>query len=157
MALGVDFNVERLGYVSSLAVSTEMPLKEVNLSLFRDFTIAAKASYAAGTTSACRVLLYWSPDGVNYDTVAYAYFDITLTANTTVQESHSIDMPPSGYMRISVKNQDSGQVNTAVQLWMSYARWGDEYLSLDKTKIRRELGELKGFSEEEVEGKGVIA
>ena len=115
--------------ISSLAASGTQELGVINLNRCRTFSVTGKCTYNSSGTLALRVHLYYSPDGKSYDTVSYAYFDVTITAGSAIQESHSIDMPEHGYMLLKLQNLDTSYAITNISIWYeigSYPRDPEE-------------------------------
>lgn len=106
-----------IGSISSLAASAEQIVGDVTLVKHETLTVTVRVTYNAGATSGVRLKLYYSPDGENYDTVTYAYYDVDLTAGGTIQESKNVDAPEAGHLRLAVENLDSAQAATGIYAW----------------------------------------
>lgn len=106
-----------IGSIDSLAVSTEKDIGNLKLYRIETFTVTTKVIYNGAATAGLRLNMYFSPDGRNYDTIPYAYYDIDFTAGGTVQETKIVDAPEQGDMRISVENLDAGQTATSIKVW----------------------------------------
>lgn len=108
--------------------------------------MSCRLTYGAGATTGATVNIYYSPDGDNFDTVAYLSFLVDLSAGNTVQESAILDLPEHGYIEVKVSNGNAA--STQVQLWYTVARHGDTYVEGDKIvkileDIHKKLGEVK--------------
>lgn len=95
----------------------------ITLDKTRTVGITAKTTYNASGTGSLRVNLYYSPDGINFDTIAYTYFDVTITAATTQQRTAIVDIPEIGYMQIAIQNLDATYTQTNVQAWVTQEKW----------------------------------
>ena len=108
-----------IGSISSLAASAEKIVGDVTLYRLETFALTARVTYNAAATAGIRVKLYYSPDGDNYDTVAYGYYDVDLTAGGTIQETKLVDAPENGNLRVAVENLDAAQAATGISVWVS--------------------------------------
>lgn len=106
-----------IGSIDSLALSTEKAIGNLKLYPVKTFTVTTRVIYNGAATLAVRLNMYFSPDGKNYDTIPYAYYDIDFTAGGTVQESKIVDAPEQGNMGFSVENLDAGQAATSIKVW----------------------------------------
>jgi len=114
-----------LGTTASLAASGTQIIGNLDCRKVRTVSITCRATYNASATDAVRVNLYFSPDGENYDTIPYTYFDVDVTVSEACQETAIIDFPEHGYMKIEAYNQDSSYAATAVSVWSTVVKWGD--------------------------------
>lgn len=119
-------NIIPIGSIAILGISLERKLNVVELEKIRTLTITAKCTYDGSATVGAVLNLYYSPDGENWDTIPYAYFNINLTAGSTVQETHNIDAPEHGYMSIAIKNNDSSYTVTDILIFKSESNWGEK-------------------------------
>jgi hypothetical protein len=113
-----------LGYTAEIAASGEQILGSISLVKPRTITITGRCTFNGSATGGARVKGYYSPNGRDFDTVAYFYFDIDLTAGSAVQESHNIDAPEEGLLRISVENLDTTYSVTGVFVWGPTSEYG---------------------------------
>jgi len=111
-----------IGIIPSLAASAEQIVGDITLYRMQTFAVAVRATYDAAATAGVRLKFYFSPDGKNYDTVAYAYFDIDLTAGSTVQETKLVDAPEKGNLRVAIENIDAVKAATVVTAWVSIVK-----------------------------------
>jgi len=112
-----------IGRINSLAASAEEIIGNIGFVKPRTMTVTARVNYNAAATAGIRVNLYFSPDGKNYDTVPYTSFDVNLTAGATIQETHIIDAPEEGYMKISVENLDAVHAAIGIYAWVTIQEW----------------------------------
>jgi len=106
-----------IGALGILAAATERILGDVKLYRMETFSVTTKVTYHAAATAGIRLKLYFSPDGNNYDTVPYAYYDIDLTAGALVQETKLVDSPEREHLRIAVENKDTVRSVIGVFVW----------------------------------------
>lgn len=108
-----------IGSIDNLALSAEKIVGNVKLYRIETFSITTRVTYHGSATLGLRLNLYFSPDGKNYDTVPYAYYDVDLTAGGTIQESKLVDAPEQGSLKITVQNLDSTYAATGISVWVS--------------------------------------
>lgn len=116
-------NKNPLGIASSIEASGEIILGDIVCEDMDTFTASLRATFDASSTAGARVLLYFASDSINYDTEAYASFDLTLSAGNSVQKTGLFDLPQSGSMRVSVKNLDATYPLTNVSLFSTQKRY----------------------------------
>lgn len=133
-------NVQQLAEIPSLAASGEYSVGNINCNNTRCATLTIRGTFNASATAGIKLNAYYSADGNNYDTVAYATFTLNLSAGSTVQETHIFDMPEEGYIELKVENSDSTYTATDIRLWYAYARYGDQFVEGDK--VVHLLGEI---------------
>jgi hypothetical protein len=116
-------NVEFLGHRASLGASlTANDFATFNVDKLRTCVITARLTYNASSSAAAKVNIYFSPDGEHWDTVPYLTFDINLSAGEAVQESHTCDMPESGFAKAEIVN-GSAHVLTELNMWVVKRSW----------------------------------
>ena len=109
--------------IDSLSASGTQIIGNLDCRKVRTVTITCRATYNGSATSAVRVNLYFSPDGENYDTIPYTYFDVDVTVSVACQETAIIDFPEHGFMNIEIYNQDSSYAATNVKVWSTVVKW----------------------------------
>ena len=114
-----------LGNIPSLKASEKNRVGNLDCSKARTVNISCRVTYG-NATKAVRVNLYYSPDGTHYDTVPFSYFNVDLTASTTVQETHIFDFPEIGYMDVEVENLDTSVTATNVMVFSNAIKWPEE-------------------------------
>jgi len=107
----------------SLAASARARTGDVKLIKCRTLSVTATGTYNASGTDALRVNIYYSPDGTNWDTVPYAYYDVNLTTGERCQETAIIDAPEHGSVKFEAQNQDATYAVTNVKLWITIQSW----------------------------------
>lgn len=85
----------------------------------RTLSITARCTFNASGTSDATVYIYYSPDGNNWDTIAYTSFNLTVDAGNAVQRTLPIDTPEHGYIKIKITNGDSTYTITNIKAWYS--------------------------------------
>jgi len=109
--------------VATLRPSQKVKGQVIRCDLIRTLTITCRVTYDGSATNPVRVNLYFSPNGKQWDTVPYTYFEPDLSAGETVQETAIIDMPEGGYMMFEVENRDSSVSATNIKVWIDFVRW----------------------------------
>ena len=102
-------------------------LQEIECSSFRNsvddiVAITARCSYGSSSTQELRISIFYSPDGKNYDTIPFTFFDIDFKANAVQQKTQLIEILPAGIFTIKVKNMDSGKNVTNISLFINKER-----------------------------------
>jgi len=92
----------------------------------RTLTITTRLLYGASIDANTTLDLIYSPDGNNWDSLAYATASITYSAGATVQKTIIIDPPEHGYIKVKLTNGSSADVITNVRLWYSIQAWPPE-------------------------------
>lgn len=109
---------------SSIAISgTIASGGAINLVRTRTVSITAKVKFHGSATGDVRVDLYYSPDGKNWDTVAYTTFDIAVSAGVNVQRTAIIDAPEHGYLEVRLVNEDATYATSEYRVWRSVQLW----------------------------------
>ena len=106
----------------------------------RTLSITARITFHSSATKGATVYLYYSPDGTNWDTIAYTSFEITLTAGQTVQRTLPIDVPEHGYIKVHVTNDDSSYAATDLKCWYTIQSWMPKPM-MERGKITADTGE----------------
>lgn len=106
-----------IGSIDSLALSTQKTIGNLKLYRVETFTVTTRVTYNGAATAGLRLNMYFSPDGKNYDTIPYAYYDIDFTAGGTIQETKIVDAPEQGNLTMKVENLDAAQTATKIKVW----------------------------------------
>lgn len=88
-----------------------------NLEDATSLALTGRVTYNGSSVVGVTVRVYYSPDGRNFDTVPYTSFVIDLTAGSTIQETHLLDVPKKGYFTYKVYNGEQSETATNVELW----------------------------------------
>lgn len=129
-------NVIKVGDAASIPVSSSKPIGTINMLKMRDLILTTKCAFAAGAVANLRINIYYSPDGKIISTVPWTYYDITVTAaSTVIAASPIIDCPSIGYFIFRAENLDVGQVVTSVEVIAAYSLFGEEYKLADRIAV----------------------
>jgi hypothetical protein len=97
----------------------------ISLHKARTLTITTRVTFGGSIDADTTVYVYYSPDGVNWDTYAYTSYVLTYDAGETEQETVIIDPPEHGYMRTKITNGSSADTLTDVKQWYTIQSWGE--------------------------------
>jgi len=116
-----EANKETIQVASSITINAnssrifdlEIPLGKTGM------VITINVTYNANASAGAEVRVYYSPDGVNWDTDTDEIDTLPFTAGATVQKSftHPCILP---YARIVVINKDTSQALVLNNLWVTY-------------------------------------
>lgn len=116
-----------LGIISSLAASTETQIgSSIQLVRARLLSVTLRCTFNASATLGSEVNVYYSPDGNNFDSVAYATMSLAVSAGSTIQQTASVIVPEHGYLLFKVKNLSTSYTLTANKLWYSIQSWPND-------------------------------
>jgi len=81
--------------------------------------ITINVTYNSSATAGATIQIFYSQDGVNFDTVTSEVDNLSFTAGATVQQTftHPCITP---YANIVVTNKDTSQALTLNSLWVTY-------------------------------------
>ena len=101
--------------------------QEIECSSFRNsvddiIAITARCSYGSSLTQELRISIFYSPDGKNYDTIPFTFFDVDSKASATQQKTQLIEILPTGIFIIKVKNMDPNINVTGISLFINKER-----------------------------------
>lgn len=91
----------------------------------RGLSITGRCTFNASGTKDATVKIFYSPDGTNWDTDAYASFTLAVDAGNTVQSTSYAVMPEHGYAKFAVSNGDTSYSITDVKVWYSIQSWSN--------------------------------
>ena len=108
-------------------ISLLKPLQQIECSSFRNsvddiVAITARCSYGSNITQELRISIFYSPDGKNYDTIPFTFFDIDIKENAVQQKTQLIEILPAGIFTIKVKNMDPTKNVTNISLFINKER-----------------------------------
>ena len=108
-------------------ISLLKPQQEIECSSFRNsvddiVAITARCSYSSTLTQELRISIFYSPDGKNYDTIPFTFFDVDYKASATQQKTQLIEILPTGIFIIKVKNMDPNINVTGISLFINKER-----------------------------------
>lgn len=114
----------------------------------RTASVTVRLTFGASIDADTTVNVYYSPDGTNWDSIAYTSFTIAYTVSQTKQRSISLNVPEHGYLKISIVNGSSADTLTNIVAWYTVQSWpmsGD----IGKGAIYIDTGEEKQIVEKE--------
>ena len=112
----------------------------ISLVKARTLSITTALTFPASTTDDATVYLYYSPDGSNWDTIAYTSWTIAHTASVTVQRTVINDIPEHGFIRLIVTNGSATIAITTVKVWYTIQSW-ESWTGANRGDIRKDAGE----------------
>jgi len=108
------------GHIASLGKSGTQTLGTViALIRARTLSITIRLKCGASLDANPKVSLYFTPDGKNYDTIAYTSFELTYSAGNWVQRTIIIDPPEHGALQVRIENQSSADTITMIDAWQT--------------------------------------
>ena len=134
MLINKNPNISR----ESIPASASIRGRAIEVDLARTLSISGRCTYHASGTSAMRLNVYFSPDGENFDTIPYAYFDVDITAGAVCQESKLIDPPENGYLIPQVVNQDGTYSINNVKVWIGVSKYWEDFHKAIEVDAKRE-------------------
>lgn len=118
--------------------STTFRGRIIECDLARTITLTARVTYDASGTVSANVNLYYTPDGINFDTLTFTTYAITITAGATIQRSAVIDPPEVGYLVPVIQNADTVYNITNISLWTSVSKyWEDYHKAIEQSLTRK--------------------
>ena len=112
----------------------------ISLVKARTLSITTRLIFNGSGTVDATINLYYSPDGSNYDTEAFATWDLTVDVGATVQRTVVLDVPEHGFIYASIVNGDSSYTLTSTKMWYTIQSW-EKGISENIGDIRRDTGE----------------
>ncbi len=120
-------NVDSIGTASSkqsIASGANAVSSSFNLDETKALVAGLSVDFGATPDANVRLEVQTSPDDSNWDTVAYAQFEIDYSAGSTLQKSMPINADTM-YARIKVSNLDSAD---SVSVWAFITKtWGGQH------------------------------
>ena len=114
-----------IGTIGSLAAGVETYAGSIFTEQGRTLAVTCRVTYNADATAGVTVKLYFVHPDLGRDTVPFASFVPTLTADATVQRTVLIDCPEGENLDVAVKNDDGTYAATAIQVGYSFMRWAE--------------------------------
>lgn len=106
---------------SSLPASATAQAGLIDCRNLKAIALTGRATFDASATGNVTVCMFFSPDGVNYDTTAFSTLTLTCVQSGTVQKTAITEVPDTGWVRVNVINGDSSYAQTAVAVWAAVA------------------------------------
>lgn len=85
----------------------------------RTLSLTVQATFGGSINADTVIDVYYSPDGSNWDSRAYATFALTYEASKTHQVTKFLDIPEHGYIKVKVTNGSAADTLTNVKVWYS--------------------------------------
>lgn len=111
--------------IESIAASGTALTKDINLVRTRTISITVRLTCGSSIDADTTVAAQFSPDGINWDSIAFTSWAITYTASGTIQKTVVIDPPEHGMIRFLVTNGSSADSLTNIRLWYTIQSWDD--------------------------------
>ena len=89
----------------------------------RSLSITVQLTFGGSIDADTTVELFYSPDGSNWDTYAYATFAITFDTSETEQITKFFNVPEHGFMKVVITNGSSADTLTNLKVWYSMDSW----------------------------------
>lgn len=125
---------------SITASGTVVGEKTIPLVRARTVSLTVRLTFGASIDADTTVYLYYSPDGNNWDTIAYTSFVIAYTASATKQRTCLIDVPEHGSIMVKVTNGSSADTISNVQMWYTIQSWEEVGAEVLGRKLKVALG-----------------
>ena len=109
---------------SSLAASaTTSRSSAITLVRARTLGLTIRATFGVSSDDDLTLKMYYSPDGINWDTEAQAELTLTYSAGATVQTTIPSDCPEHGYVQFVATNESASDTVTNITLWVTVQEW----------------------------------
>lgn len=109
-----------LGRIDSVAAAgTEDIPGLIPLVRARTMSLTVRVIFGASIDADATVYVYYSPDGNNWDSIAYTSFAITFTAGEPIQRTVLIDVPEHGHIKTKITNGSQSDTLNEVVEWYS--------------------------------------
>ena len=135
---GTWCNLGSIPASSSVWSTSSLPLVRA-----RTVTFTARVTFAAAADVDVTMNVFFSPDGNNWDTTAYATLAIPFTVSTTVQRTLLLDPPEHGYLRVELANGDQTRTVTIAKLWYTIQSWDEIGTEILESALLRALEKQK--------------
>lgn len=113
-----------LGRIETLAASGSGQIPgQIPLVRARTLSVTVRMTMGASIDANATINVYYSPDGNNWDTLAYATQAVAFTAGETVQKTFIVDPPEHGHLIVKVENGSQSDTITNVIGWYSIQSW----------------------------------
>lgn len=126
---------------SDLPASARITSPAISLVRARTVSVTFRVTFPASGAGNCTGEVFYSADGLNFDTIPFGTVTITLTAGAAVQLTAVVVPPEHGQLKFAVLNSNANPV-TDVRAWYSVQSWE----ATDKTPavgtLERNYGDL---------------
>lgn len=89
----------------------------------RTLSVTVRLTFGGSIDADTTINVYYSPDGKNWDSIAYTSMTIPYTVSATKQKTIIIDPVEHGAIKISIVNGSSADVLTNVTAWKTLESW----------------------------------
>lgn len=108
-----------------IAASGRQYSQPINLLKTRTLSVTNSTNFNASATAGAVLEIYYSPDGINWDTLTYDTMTITLSAGNRVQKSALVLCPEWGYIRFAILNSDATYTIPLSKIWYTIQAYDD--------------------------------
>lgn len=100
----------------------------INLVKTRKLSITFEVTFGGSIDADAEIEAFYSPDGNNWDNLAFASWAITFTVSTTRRITKIIDVPEHGKIEFKITNGSSADTLTNPRAWYSIQSWDKEVI-----------------------------
>lgn len=109
--------------IDTLAASGSEETSTIELVRTRSLSITAKMTFGGSIDADATIDVYYSPDGKNWDSLAYTSFALTFTVSATRQKTVPITVPEHGAIKLKVTNGSSADTIKDLGFWFAIHSW----------------------------------
>jgi hypothetical protein len=115
-----QFEGERpMGHIVSLTADGTYEVGTITCDGLESIAPTIRGTTNGSASNGLTLNFYYSPDGKNFDTVAFSSIALDVSAGNATQESAIIDVPDTGHIRLVVSNGSSSYAATDIWVWSS--------------------------------------
>lgn len=103
----------------TITASGNVKTSTIKLNKCRTLAVKFELTFGASIDADATWDAYFSPDGNNWDSLAYTSGAITYTANTVVSKTFNISVPEHGWLYFKITNGSSADTIDKVRVWKS--------------------------------------
>jgi hypothetical protein len=111
---------------TTIPVSGSVRGRSIDCDLARTISITSRCLYHASADDALQLSLLFSPDGRNYDTIAYTSHEIAVTQGASVQKTVLIDPPEAGFLIPVATNLSTNYAISNVTVWVGASKYWED-------------------------------
>lgn len=109
----------------------------------RTLSITIQVYFAASHDTDATVYVYYSPDGNNWDTIAYTTWVLGFSAAATVQRTVILDVPEHGYIMYKLVNGSDTYTMSKLKSWYTIQSWDEIGTEVLERALTRALEKQK--------------
>jgi hypothetical protein len=113
-------------HTDSISASGTVRTGSITLGKTRTLSVTTRLLFGGSIDADATVYAYYSPDGNNWDTIAFTSWSITYTASGTIQRTILLDVPEHGHIEFKIENGSSADTIDDVYLWHSIQAWEEK-------------------------------